>query len=97
MNSSPNAPGKEGRERSDRWKETLGKGFLPRVSDATGSPGPGGYGRPKRRPNRDVIIIVFVLVRRIGEFVLALGRQLPEVLAVGIDRKDLKSDKFEPS
>jgi len=35
MNSSPDAPWKEGRECSDRWKETLGKGFLPRVSDRT--------------------------------------------------------------
>ena len=35
MNSSSNAPWKDGRERSDRWKETLGKGFLPRVSDRT--------------------------------------------------------------
>jgi 23S rRNA (adenine2503-C2)-methyltransferase len=32
MNSSLYAPWKEGRERSDRWKETLSKGFLPRVS-----------------------------------------------------------------
>jgi len=30
--SSDNAPWKEGRERSERWKEILGKGFLPRVS-----------------------------------------------------------------
>jgi hypothetical protein len=30
--TSPYAPWKEGRERSERWKETLGKGFLPRVS-----------------------------------------------------------------
>jgi hypothetical protein len=58
MNSSPNAPWKEGRERSDRWKETPTKGFLPRVSDGTGSPGPGGCGRPKRRPNGDVIYYV---------------------------------------
>jgi hypothetical protein len=43
MNSSPDAPWKDGRERSDRWKETLIKGFLPRVSDGTGSPG--GLGR----------------------------------------------------
>ena len=34
MNSSLNAPWKDGRERSDRWKETLCKGFLPRVSDS---------------------------------------------------------------
>jgi len=62
MNSSPDAPGKEGRERSERWKETPGKGFLPRVSDGTGSPGPGGYGRPKRRPKGDAILIIaFVL------------------------------------
>jgi hypothetical protein len=32
INSSPDAPWKDGRERSDRWKETLRKGFLPRVS-----------------------------------------------------------------
>jgi len=32
MNSSPNAPWKDGSERSERWKETLEKGFLPRVS-----------------------------------------------------------------
>ena len=31
-NSSEDAPGKEGRERSDRWKETPAKGFRPRVS-----------------------------------------------------------------
>jgi len=43
MNSSPNAPGKGGRERSERWRETLKKGFPPRVSDGTGSPG--GEGR----------------------------------------------------
>ena len=39
MNSSVNAPWKEGSERSEGWKETLDKGFLPRVSDGTGSPG----------------------------------------------------------
>jgi hypothetical protein len=39
MNSSPDAPWKDGSEQSERWKETLGKGFLPRVSDGTGSPG----------------------------------------------------------
>jgi len=33
MNSSPNAPWKGGRERSDRWRETLVKGFPPRVSN----------------------------------------------------------------
>jgi len=33
MNSSPNAPWKEGRERSERWKETLDKRFLPRVAE----------------------------------------------------------------
>ena len=33
--SSPDAPWKDGRERSDRWKETPLKGFLPRVSDRT--------------------------------------------------------------
>jgi hypothetical protein len=27
-----NAPWKGGRERGDRWRETLGKGFPPRVS-----------------------------------------------------------------
>jgi len=32
MNSLPNAPWKEGSERSERWKENLGEGFLPRVS-----------------------------------------------------------------
>ncbi len=42
MNSSPNAPWKGGRERSERWRETRNKGFPPRVSDGTGSPGPGG-------------------------------------------------------
>jgi len=31
-NSSEDAPWKEGRERSDRWKETPAKGFRPRVS-----------------------------------------------------------------
>ena len=46
MNSSSNAPWKDGRERSERWKETLRKGFLPRVSDGTGSPGGGGRGQP---------------------------------------------------
>jgi hypothetical protein len=30
--SSPDAPWKEGSERSERWKETPLKGFLPRVS-----------------------------------------------------------------
>jgi len=35
MNSSPNAPWKGGRERSERWRETLNKGFPPRVSDRT--------------------------------------------------------------
>jgi hypothetical protein len=30
--TSPNAPWKDGSERSERWKETLDKGFLPRVS-----------------------------------------------------------------
>ena len=39
MNSSPNAPWKGGRERSERWRETRNKGFPPRVSDGTGSPG----------------------------------------------------------
>jgi len=42
MNSSPDAPWKDGSEQSERWKETLGEGFLPRVSDGTGSPGGGG-------------------------------------------------------
>jgi len=32
--TSPDAPWKDGRERSDRWKETLREGFLPRVSSA---------------------------------------------------------------
>jgi len=62
MNSSPDAPWKEGRERSDRWKENPTKGFLPRVSDGTGSPGPGGCGRPKRRPNGDVILIISLIL-----------------------------------
>jgi hypothetical protein len=62
MNSLVNAPWKEGSERSERWKETLGKGFLPRVSDGTGSPGPGGCGRPKRRPNGDVILIIALIL-----------------------------------
>jgi hypothetical protein len=35
MNLSLYAPWKEGKERSDCWKETLKKGFLPRVSDRT--------------------------------------------------------------
>ena len=35
MNSSPNAPWKGGRERSERWRETRSKGFPPRVSDRT--------------------------------------------------------------
>jgi hypothetical protein len=35
MISSTKAPWKDGRERSDRWKETLSKGFLPKVSDRT--------------------------------------------------------------
>ena len=46
MNSSPNAPWKEGRERSERWKETLSKGFLPRVSDRTRTEYTHGYIRP---------------------------------------------------
>jgi len=33
MNSSPDAPWKGGRERSERWRETLKKGFPPIVSD----------------------------------------------------------------
>jgi len=36
--SSPDAPWKDGREQSDRWKETPRKGFLPRVSDRTHRP-----------------------------------------------------------
>jgi hypothetical protein len=32
MNSWPDAPWKDGSEQGERWKETLGKGFLPRVS-----------------------------------------------------------------
>ena len=35
--TSPDAPWKDGRERSERWKETLSKGFLPRVSVDSGS------------------------------------------------------------
>ncbi len=35
MNSSADAPWKDGSERSERWKETLRKGFLPRVPDRT--------------------------------------------------------------
>jgi hypothetical protein len=66
MNSSPNAPWKEGRERSDRWKENPTKGFLPRVSDGTGSSGPGGCGRPKRRPNGDVILIIMLILVQKG-------------------------------
>ena len=46
IGTSSNAPGKEGREQSDRWKETLNKGFLPRVS-----PGSGGLGRTYHRPS----------------------------------------------
>jgi hypothetical protein len=67
MNSSPDAPWKGGRERSDRWRETLNKGFPPRVSDGTGSPGPGGCGRPKRRPNGDVILIIALILDVSGE------------------------------
>ena len=58
MNLSANAPRKEGREQSDRWKETLNKGFLPRVS-----PGRGGYGRPKRRPNKDVTLNIALILK----------------------------------
>jgi len=58
MDSSLDAPGKEGREQSDRWKETLNKGFLPRVS-----PGCGGYGRPKRRPNNDVTLNIALILK----------------------------------
>jgi hypothetical protein len=32
VNSWPDAPRKESSERSERWKETLHKGFLSRVS-----------------------------------------------------------------
>jgi hypothetical protein len=35
MNSSPDAHWKDSSEQSERWKETLGKGFLPRVSPLT--------------------------------------------------------------
>jgi len=62
MNTSPDAPWKDGRERSERWKETLKKDFLPRMSDGTGSPGPGGCGRPRRRPNGDVILIITLIL-----------------------------------
>jgi len=38
MNSPPKAPWKDGRERSERWRETPIKGFPPRVSDRTLAP-----------------------------------------------------------
>jgi hypothetical protein len=37
-------------------------------TDGTGSPGPGGYGRPKRRPNGDVILIIALIL--VGAFSL---------------------------
>ena len=36
----------------------------PGGTDGTGSPGPGGCGRPKRRPNGDVILIITLILVR---------------------------------
>ena len=37
-------------------------------TDGTGSPGPGGCGRPKRRPNGDVILIIALILDQVYTF-----------------------------
>jgi len=34
-------------------------------TDGTGSPGPGGYGRPKRHPNEDVTLIIALILNKL--------------------------------
>jgi len=85
MNSSPDAPWKDGSERSERWRETQNKGFPPRVSDGTGSLGLGGCGRPKRRPNGDVILIITLILVRLPCPLKACAKDVSKSSAFGLE------------